>query len=107
MSHLTMSFSSISIEPFVPFISMRRGYPGKAQTVQVMTPGAPQGYYDGSNWKGSIEQDGGVLMNQGIHGVDLMCGFLGRPKVLSAAVKTLEKNIEADDAVTAAVEYPC
>lgn len=67
----------------------------------------PQEYYDGSNWKGSIEQDGGVLMNQGIHGVDLMCGFLGRPKVLSASVKTLEKNIEADDAVTAAVEYPC
>lgn len=66
-----------------------------------------QDYYDGSAWKGTVDQDGGVLMNQGIHGVDLMCGFLGRPKVLSASIKTLERNIEADDIATAAVEYPC
>ena len=66
-----------------------------------------QDYYDGSSWKGSIEQDGGVLMNQGIHGVDLLCGFFGRPRVVSASVKTMDRRIEADDVAVALLEFPC
>lgn len=31
-----------------------------------------QGYYDQAKWRGTWEQDGGALMNQCIHGIDLL-----------------------------------
>ena len=49
---------------------------------------------------------GGALMNQGIHGVDIMHFLCGTPRILSAKVKTLVHNIETEDTAVAAVEYP-
>ncbi len=34
-------------------------------------------YYQLSNWRGTWEMDGGVLMNQGIHNIDLLRWFAG------------------------------
>lgn len=40
----------------------------------------PQGYYDQADWRGTWALDGGgVLMNQGIHPVDLLVWYLGDP----------------------------
>ncbi len=64
-------------------------------------------YYAQSSWRGTFAMDGGgALMNQGIHGVDLMNYLFGKPKLLGAKVKTMVHNIEAEDTATALVEYP-
>ena len=39
-----------------------------------------QSYYDGRGWRGTWAADGGgALMNQGVHTVDLLLWFMGRP----------------------------
>ena len=35
------------------------------------------GYYDQASWRGTWEQDGGALMNQCIHGIDLLRWMMG------------------------------
>ena len=60
-------------------------------------------YYTNVPWRGKLSMDGGgALMNQGIHGVDLMrwlCGDLDKVYCFS---KTLSHNIEAEDTLSAA-----
>ncbi|MBU0934367.1 MAG: Gfo/Idh/MocA family oxidoreductase [Spirochaetes bacterium] len=61
-----------------------------------------QAYYDSAAWRGSVELDGGgILMNQGIHIVDLAVWWLGRAKQVAAFTSTLARSIEVED--TAAV----
>ena len=64
-------------------------------------------YFEVSPWRGTYLMDGGgALMNQGIHGVDVMHYLCGAPKLLSAKVKTLVHRIETEDTAVATVEYP-
>jgi len=59
-------------------------------------------YYSNSNWKGTFRFDGGgALMNQGIHGVDLLLYIAGEASVINGKIKTITHNIEVED--TAAV----
>lgn len=63
-------------------------------------------YYSSSTWRGTFEMDGGgALMNQGIHGIDLLLGYMGRAKSVSGIVKTLRHNIEVEDTAAAIVEF--
>lgn len=62
-------------------------------------------YYSEGKWKGSKELDGGILMNQGVHGVDLLLYLAGNASVVSAKSKTLFHNIEADDTSVALLEF--
>lgn len=63
-------------------------------------------YYANSPWRGTWEMDGGgALMNQGIHGVDLLQYFMGRVVSVSAYAKTLVHDIETEDTLTAVLEY--
>jgi len=63
-------------------------------------------YYDTSPWKGTWAMDGGgALMNQGIHGVDLLISFLGMPKSVFAFCKTMHHNIEVEDTAVAVLEF--
>src|SRR5690606_7436777 len=67
-----------------PFPEIRaaidRGALGELTTGLVSLPYyRPQSYYDQAEWRGSRAQDGGVLMNQGIHLIDLLCWFMGEP----------------------------
>ena len=41
--------------------------------------GHDQAYYEQGAWRGTWEQDGGALMNQTIHALDLMTWLLGSP----------------------------
>lgn len=64
-------------------------------------------YFEVSPWRGTFAMDGGgALMNQGIHGVDIMHYLCGEPTLLRAKVKTRVHNIETEDTALAAVEYP-
>lgn len=65
----------------------------------------PQSYYDSAAWRGTRDLDGGVLMNQAIHMVDLI-RWIGGP-VTSAAghVATLGHRMEAEDTATASLRF--
>lgn len=63
-------------------------------------------YYASSAWKGMIKYEGGgALMNQGIHGVDLMEYIMGDVKSVRGLAKTLVHNIEVEDTAVATVEF--
>lgn len=62
-------------------------------------------YYAESPWRGTWAMDGGVLMNQGIHGVDLLRYLVGEVAAVSAISKTLFHKIEADDTTAAVLEF--
>ena len=48
---------------------------------------------------------GGALMNQGIHGVDLLQYIVGPAKKIKSIVKTLDHNIEVEDTAVCALEF--
>ena len=63
-------------------------------------------YYTSSNWKGTKKYDGGgALMNQGIHGVDLLLYLVGDAKVITAKKRAAFHNIEVEDQVIAMLEF--
>ena len=63
-------------------------------------------YYAGS-WRGTKAMDGGgALMNQGIHGIDMMCGMLGYPISVSGHTATLLHDIEVEDTAVASLVFP-
>lgn len=65
-----------------------------------------QEYYDSGSWRGTKRIDGGgALMNQGIHGIDLLLYLAGGIKKVFAISKTLARNIEVEDTLSAVVEY--
>lgn len=57
----------------------------------------PQSYYDQSSWRGTWEFDGGALMNQASHYIDLLDWLIGPVQSLSASTATLGRDIEAED----------
>lgn len=61
-------------------------------------------YYENS-WHGSKTMDGGEMMNQGIHGIDVMCGIIGKPVSVTGKVDTKYHNIEAEDTAVACIEF--
>lgn len=62
----------------------------------------PQSYYDQDKWRGTWEYDGGALMNQASHYIDLLDWLVGPLDSVSASIATLGRNIETED--TAALQ---
>jgi UDP-N-acetyl-2-amino-2-deoxyglucuronate dehydrogenase len=63
-------------------------------------------YYKNSTWRGTWNMDGGgALMNQGVHGVDLLLFIMGDVKSVYGHARTLVHNIETDDTTAAVLEY--
>ncbi len=63
-------------------------------------------YYDQAEWRGTWALDGGgVLMNQGIHLVDLLIWFMGDPVNVEATAKTLHRTVEVEDTLVATLEF--
>ena len=62
----------------------------------------PQSYYDQAPWRGTWEFDGGALMNQASHYVDLLDWLVGPVESVSASMATLGRTIEVED--TAALQ---
>lgn len=64
-------------------------------------------YYHSSPWKGNRALDGGVLMNQGIHGVDLLRHLIGGATVVGSISDRLTHKIESPDTALALLRYDC
>ena len=62
----------------------------------------PQKYYDEENWRGTVKYDGGALMNQASHYVDLITWLIGPIENISASLATIGRKIEVED--TAAIQ---
>ena len=56
----------------------------------------PQSYYDEASWRGTIQLDGGALMNQANHYIDILNYLFGIPEKIQCFSKT-ERNIETED----------
>ncbi len=65
-------------------------------------------YYAANRWRGTWALDGGgALMNQGIHGVDLLLWLAGVPEQLNAFAATLAHgSIEVEDTLVASLHFP-
>jgi UDP-N-acetyl-2-amino-2-deoxyglucuronate dehydrogenase len=64
-----------------------------------------QEYYDQAAWRGTKEFDGGVLMNQAIHNLDLLLWFLGEADEVFSMEATRFRNIEAEDVSTGLIRF--
>ncbi len=66
----------------------------------------PASYYSG--WKGVLALDGGaVLINQSIHGLDLLQWFAGLPEeVTCLTTRRVHTGIEGEDTAAATLRYP-
>lgn len=64
-----------------------------------------QAYYDQAEWRGTKEFDGGVLMNQAIHNLDLMLWLMGPVESVQAMAATRLRKIETEDVAAAVVQF--
>ncbi len=66
-----------------------------------------QEYYDSGGWRGTWKLDGGgALMNQGIHGIDLLQWLMGGVAEVVGFTDTLShENIEVEDVATASLRF--
>lgn len=63
-------------------------------------------YYDQAKWRGTWEQDGGTLMNQCTHGIDLLQWMMGEDAVcVQAQTRRFIRPIDAEDFGCAIVEF--
>ena len=57
----------------------------------------PQEYYDAESWRGTWEFDGGAIMNQASHYVDLIQWLVGPVESVLGKTATQSRRIEAED----------
>jgi UDP-N-acetyl-2-amino-2-deoxyglucuronate dehydrogenase len=66
----------------------------------------PPDYYGNSSWRGKLSLDGGgALINQGVHTVDLLLWLMGDVVSVQAQMATALHKIEAEDTITALLEF--
>ena len=87
--------------------AVEQGWLGRVVTGDIyMKYHRDKSYYTSSPWKGTRKMDGGgALMNQGIHGVDVLQYIMGPVRRVSALSKTLVHSIETEDTLSALLEY--
>ncbi len=63
-------------------------------------------YYASGEWRATWDLDGGgALMNQGVHGVDLLLWIMGDVARVSGYCRRLVRNIDVEDTAVAMVEF--
>jgi UDP-N-acetyl-2-amino-2-deoxyglucuronate dehydrogenase len=65
----------------------------------------PQDYYDAEPWRGTWAFDGGAIMNQASHYVDLMQWLVGPVESIMAKTATQARRIEAEDSGIGIVKF--
>ena len=65
-----------------------------------------EAYYAQADWRGTWALDGGgVLMNQGIHIIDLLLWFLGDPVEVHAFADSRHRSVEIEDTAGAVLRF--
>lgn len=66
-----------------------------------------QEYYNSAGWRGTWELDGGgALMNQGVHGIDLLMWMVGEDvEKVFARAGALSRDIEVEDTAVALLQF--
>lgn len=62
-------------------------------------------YYASAAWKGTWEKDGGMLVNQGIHLVDLLVWLMGDIHSVYGEIATRVKQKETEDVATGIITF--
>jgi len=62
-------------------------------------------YYKQATWRGTWKDDGGVLMNQSIHNIDLLQWMLGPVESIFAYTARNLRKIEAEDVAVAVLKF--
>jgi len=65
----------------------------------------PQEYYDQDAWRGTWEFDGGALMNQASHYVDLLDWLIGPVESVHSFIGTLARDIEVEDTASMNIRW--
>ncbi len=64
-----------------------------------------QAYYDSGDWRGMQALDGGVLMNQAIHSIDVLQWLMGPVRTVYAYADTLTHRMECEDVAVAVLRF--
>jgi UDP-N-acetyl-2-amino-2-deoxyglucuronate dehydrogenase len=64
-----------------------------------------QEYYDSAKWRGTWEFDGGALMNQASHYIDLLDWLIGPVESVMSYTGTLARDIEVEDSAVVALRW--
>ena len=65
-----------------------------------------QEYYNSAGWRGTWDLDGGgALMNQGVHGIDMILWLAGDVKSVFARCETLAREIQVEDTALAVLKF--
>lgn len=62
-------------------------------------------YFLKASWKGTWEKDGGMLINQGIHLIDLLLWFMGDVQSVYGEITTKIKNKETEDVAAGILSF--
>lgn len=86
--------------------TLDRGMLGKLSHVNATVRwNRSQAYYDQAPWRGTKAMDGGVLMNQAIHSLDLLLWLFGPVAGVKSWVDTRVREMEAEDTAVAALKF--
>lgn len=86
--------------------AVRRGRFGRLHTVGLQIFWTrPQSYYDSAQWRGTRKLDGGALMNQASHYVDLLDWMFGPVARVHATGGTLARQIEVEDTAVVSLTW--
>jgi predicted dehydrogenase len=65
----------------------------------------PESYYREADWRGTWSQDGGMLLNQGIHLIDLLAWYMGNPRQTYGTLLRARRAKETEDAAAGVVHF--
>lgn len=86
--------------------AMERGAFGRLSHVNATVRwNRDQAYYDQADWRGTRALDGGVLMNQAIHSLDLLLWLVGPVHSVQAHTVTRLRRIECEDVALALLDF--
>jgi UDP-N-acetyl-2-amino-2-deoxyglucuronate dehydrogenase len=78
--------------------TIKEGKIGKLLLVELSRPFyRSQAYYDEVDWRGTKAEDGGALLNQGIHSIDLLLWLADKVKSVAGRTATQTHHMESED----------